>query len=282
MAVRRSLTRRDVLRYGVSGGAALATGAGGALLTAGVGGASALAKGGKPPKPHPHEFEEATITDLQEAMSSGQLSAKELTRWYLTRIHRLNGQSPGRPTDQKLHAVIETNPDAMAVAARLDIERRVGRTRGPLHGIPVIVKDNIATDDRMETTAGSLALVGSKVPRDAPLVARLRAAGPSSSARPTSRSGRTSGVSHPSTAGAPAAASLETPMCSTSIPVVRRPDRRRRLPPTCAPSRSAPRPTDRSRVQRASSAWWASNRPSASSRRAASSRSRPVRTPPDQ
>lgn len=76
-----------------------------------------------------------------------------------------------------LHAVIETNPDAPAIAARRDAERRAGRVRGPLHGIPVLVKDNIATRDAMETTAGSLALVGSHVPRDARVVARLRAAG---------------------------------------------------------------------------------------------------------
>ena len=177
MAARASLSRRDILRYGVAGGALLATGTGGALLSAGLGAGSAVAKGGKPPTPRPHDFEEATISDLQEAMSAGHLSATELTRWYLTRIQRLNGHSPGRPTDGKLHAVIETNPDAIALAARRDAERHLGRMRGPLHGIPVIVKDNIATEDRMQTTAGSLALVGSKVPRDAPLVARLRAAG---------------------------------------------------------------------------------------------------------
>ncbi len=76
-----------------------------------------------------------------------------------------------------LHSVIETNPDALAIAERLDRERRAGHTRGPLHGIPMLVKDNIATNDRMETTAGSLALVGSRVPRDARIVRRLRHAG---------------------------------------------------------------------------------------------------------
>jgi amidase len=100
--------------------------------------------------------------------ASGDLSAVELTEAYLDRIGRLN---------PVLHAVIETNPAAVEIAARRDAERRAGRARGPLHGIPVLIKDNIATNDRMETTAGSLALVGSRVPRDATVVARLRAAG---------------------------------------------------------------------------------------------------------
>ncbi len=101
-------------------------------------------------------------------LASGDLSTLELTEAYLRRIARV---------DQVLHAVIETNPAALDIAARRDAERRAGRVRGPLHGIPVLVKDNIATNDAMETTAGSLALVGSRVPRDARVVARLRAAG---------------------------------------------------------------------------------------------------------
>ena len=101
-------------------------------------------------------------------LASGEMTAVGLTEAYLGRIDRL---------DPILHAVIETNPDALEIAARRDAERRRGRVRGPLHGIPVLVKDNIATNDAMETTAGSLALVGSRVPRDATIVARLRAAG---------------------------------------------------------------------------------------------------------
>ncbi len=101
-------------------------------------------------------------------MASGQLSSRELTQGYLKRIKDLNGL---------LHAVIETNPQAVSIAAGLDNDRKKGLLRGPLHGIPILVKDNIATSDNMETTAGSLALLGSRVPGDAPLVARLRAAG---------------------------------------------------------------------------------------------------------
>ncbi len=105
---------------------------------------------------------------LQAAMAAGQLSARELVQGYLERIQQLN------PT---LHAVIETNPNAVAIAASLDNERRAGHLRGPLHGIPLLVKDNIATRDNMQTTAGSLALYGSNVPADAPLIQKLRAAG---------------------------------------------------------------------------------------------------------
>jgi amidase len=101
-------------------------------------------------------------------MAAGTFSGVELTEAYLRRIERL---------DSLLGAVIETNPDALAIAAQRDRERRAGRLRGPLHGIPILVKDNIATNDRMETTAGSLALVGSRVPRDARIVRRLRRAG---------------------------------------------------------------------------------------------------------
>ncbi|HEY4611043.1 MAG TPA: amidase family protein, partial [Ilumatobacteraceae bacterium] len=111
---------------------------------------------------------ETDIAELQRLMALGQLSSEELTESYLDRIKQLN------PT---LNAVIETNHDARKIARQLDKERRDGHVRGPLHGIPVMVKDNIATDDHMETTAGSLALVGSRVPGDAQLVRQLRAAG---------------------------------------------------------------------------------------------------------
>jgi amidase len=113
-------------------------------------------------------FVEASITQLQTAMTVGLLSAKDLVQGYLNRIAELN------PT---LHAVIETNPNAVAIAAGLDNERKKGYVRGPLHGIPLLVKDNIATLDNLQTTAGSLALYGSKVPADSPLIQRLRAAG---------------------------------------------------------------------------------------------------------
>ena len=113
-------------------------------------------------------FVEKTIPQLQAAMAAGQLSARDLVQGYLNRIKQLN------PT---LHAVIETNPNAVSIATSLDNERKAGHVRGPLHGIPLLVKDNIATLDGMQTTAGSLALYNSKVPADAPLIQNLRAAG---------------------------------------------------------------------------------------------------------
>src|SRR5436305_2474192 len=101
-------------------------------------------------------------------MASGALTSAGLTMGYINRIQSLN------PT---LHAVIELNSNAVAIATALDNERRAGNVRGPLHGIPLLVKDNIATADNMQTTAGSLAIYGSQVPADAPLIQKLRAAG---------------------------------------------------------------------------------------------------------
>jgi amidase len=113
-------------------------------------------------------IENATIADLQARMQSGTLTSRTLTALYLERI---------RAIDRKLHSVIEVNPDALDIAAALDRERREKGPRGPLHGIPVLVKDNLASADRMQTTAGSLALVGVRPPRDSTVVAKLRAAG---------------------------------------------------------------------------------------------------------
>lgn len=116
-------------------------------------------------------FAEATIDDLQARMAARTLTSRGLTSAYLARIAAVDRAGP------ELRSVIEVNPDALEDAGRLDAERAAGRVRGPLHGIPVLIKDNIATADRMETTAGSLALVGLRPPRDAHLVTRLRAAG---------------------------------------------------------------------------------------------------------
>ena len=121
--------------------------------------------------PAPFRFEEATIDGLQAEMAAGKLTAQELTAAYLQRIAEIDRAGP------TLRAVIEVNPDALQIAAGLDAERKTGKVRGPLHGIPVLLKDNIATADRMETTAGSLALVGAKPPEEAFLVKRLREAG---------------------------------------------------------------------------------------------------------
>jgi amidase len=159
LAVHGRVTRRAFLGVTAAGGAALLSGGLRSFVQA-----SSSAAGEAPDGP----WIEATIPQLQALMASGQLTSRDLTLHYLQRIAVLN---------PLLGAVIQTNPGAVAIAARLDNERRAGRLRGPLHGIPVLVKDNIATDDAMQTTAGSLALVNSRVPADAPLVSRLRSAG---------------------------------------------------------------------------------------------------------
>ena len=109
--------------------------------------------------------------DLQVEMQAGRLTARELAEQYLKRIEKLDRQGPG------LHSVIETNPDALELAEELDRERKARGPRGPLHGIPVLLKDNIDTADRMTTTAGSLALEGSVARSDSRVAARLRSAG---------------------------------------------------------------------------------------------------------
>lgn len=121
--------------------------------------------------PHPYDadsIEEITITELQAAMQHGHLTAQYLVELYLERIQKLN---------PLLNAVIEINPDALNIARQLDQERAQTGPRGLLHGIPVLLKENIATADNMQTTAGSLALLGSRPPRDAYIVSQLRAAG---------------------------------------------------------------------------------------------------------
>jgi amidase len=112
-----------------------------------------------------------SIVELQAAMATGQLKAVDLVRFFLARIDALDRQGP------RLNAVLEINPAAESLAAALDEERHNGHVRGPLHGIPILLKDNIDTADRMQTTAGSLALVGSPPNQDATVAARLRAAG---------------------------------------------------------------------------------------------------------
>jgi amidase len=119
-------------------------------------------------------FDEATIGDLQARMESGRLTSRALVRAYLRRIDTVDRSGPGRVG---LRAVLEVNPDAERIAADLDAERRADGPRGQLHGIPVLVKDNMDTADRLHTTAGSLALAGSRPKRDATVVERLRAAG---------------------------------------------------------------------------------------------------------
>jgi amidase len=158
------ITRRGFLKASTTAGAAGAMAGAGNLAGAGP----ALAGDHDVPS---FPFEEATIAELQAAMTAGRLSSRRLTRAYLRRIRQID------LSGIQLNSVIEVNPDALEIAAALDAERRRKGPRGPLHGIPILVKDNFATRDKLETTAGSLALLGAEVPRDAFVVRRLRRAG---------------------------------------------------------------------------------------------------------
>ncbi len=157
------LTRRSLIRYGALGGAAAAARPLGARETA----PSASAA----PQVPAFELDEVTIADLQKRMASGAESARTLVAKYSARIEALDRKGP------ELRAVLELDPDAPSIADRLDAERKAGRVRGPLHGIPIVLKDNVGTADRMNTSAGSLALVGATPAADAFLVRRLRDAG---------------------------------------------------------------------------------------------------------
>ncbi len=167
------MDRRSFLHAGALGAAALA-----ADVVAPPGAAAALPAplpAAPPAPPPPFELDEATVASLQQAMGAGRHTAESIAEAYLARIDAVDRPGEGRPG---LRSVVERNPDAVAEARRLDAERRAGRVRGPLHGIPVLLKDNVDTADRMQTTAGSLALVGAPAPaRDARVAARLREAG---------------------------------------------------------------------------------------------------------
>ncbi len=157
------ITRRSIL--GTALGGAVVAGVGAA--SEGVEATAAVAAGSAPP----FDLEEVTVADLQAAMEAGRLTSQAITAKYLERIEALNHRGPA------LRHIIETNLAALKIAEELDGERKAKGPRGPLHGVPVLVKDNIDTADRMMTTAGSLALERHVAVRDAFLVTQLRAAG---------------------------------------------------------------------------------------------------------
>jgi amidase len=157
------MSRRDLLQAGVAGGIV-------AAASAALPSAPALAAASVAQVPA-FALEETTIADLQAAMRSGEHTARSLTEAYLERIGAVEHMGP------ELASVIEVNPDAIAIAEALDGERKAKGERGPLHGVPVLIKDNIGTKDRMMTTAGSLALVGAAAPRDSFVAEQLRKAG---------------------------------------------------------------------------------------------------------
>lgn len=161
------MKRREFIHVGLAGGAAAAVG------TAGCGGGDRKPASFPSDPAHvgPFELDELSIADLRAGLESGKYTARSLTDLYLGRIAAIDKAGPF------LNSVIEINPDAQAIADERDEERKAGRIRGPLHGLPVMIKDNIATSDRMQTTAGSIALLGSVPPGDAFLVKRLREEG---------------------------------------------------------------------------------------------------------
>lgn len=149
--------------------------AAGVISTLGIGTASAISENPSTSvetnSKDQFDLNEVTVTQLQEMMQSEKLSSKSLTKMYLRRIEEIDKKGP------KLNAVIEINPDAIAIATSLDSERKAGKIRSPLHGIPILIKDNINTGDKMQTTAGALALAGNIASADAFIVKQLRAAG---------------------------------------------------------------------------------------------------------
>ncbi len=163
------MDRRDFIKVSGLGAAAAATvGAAGCAPADRSGGA---ATEHQPWTTKAFELEEATIAQLTDDMAAGRRTSVEITRLYLERIAALDRDGP------MLRSIIETNPEALEIADRLDAERAEGSVRGPLHGIPIVVKDNVDTADQMMTTAGSFALEGHRAAQDSHVAARLRAAG---------------------------------------------------------------------------------------------------------
>ena len=127
----------------------------------------------KIPAPNAGDFilNEITIDELQKKMQNGEYTSRSITQLYLNRIDAIDKNGPA------INSVIEINPDALSIADNMDAERKNGKVRGPMHGIPVLIKDNIDTGDKMMTTAGALALVGNKAAKDAFIITQLRNAG---------------------------------------------------------------------------------------------------------
>jgi amidase len=159
--------RRLFLKTSLIGGAAATL----TPLCPALGAAREIASPVPVPEIKPFELDEITVSDLQDGMKSGKFTAHSLVEKYSARIAEIDKQGPA------INSVLELNPDALSIADAFDQERKTKGPRGPMHGVPVLIKDNIDTADRMMTTAGSLALVGSKPQRDSFVAQRLRSAG---------------------------------------------------------------------------------------------------------
>lgn len=160
-------TRRSFLKTAILGGSAASL----APLYPAFGAAREIVSASPPPDIKAFELDETTISDLQDGMKSGKFTARSLVEKYSARIDEIDKHGPA------INSVIELNPDAYSIADSLDQERKAKGPRGPMHGIPVLIKDNIDTADKMMTTAGSLALIGSKPPEDSFVAQKLRIAG---------------------------------------------------------------------------------------------------------
>ena len=167
MNAKLAANRRSFLKSALSGGTVVSL----MPLYPALGAAREIAPAISTPEVKPFELDEITIADLQDGMKSGRFTARSIVEKYHARIEAIDKQGPS------INAIIELNPDALSIADALDRERKAKGPRGPMHGIPVLIKDNIDTADKMMTTAGSLALVGSKPPQDSFVAQKLRTAG---------------------------------------------------------------------------------------------------------
>ncbi len=157
------MKRKDFLKVGVLGGT---------MAGLGIGATACKPEKQKPiEKPGVFELDEITVDELQNAMKSGRYTSEKITQMYIDRINEIDKNGP------TLNTVIQLNPDALKIARQLDVERKNGKVRGPLHGIPIMIKDNIDTADKMMTTAGALAMIGNYAPKDSFVAQKLREAG---------------------------------------------------------------------------------------------------------
>ncbi|WP_181307643.1 amidase [Rufibacter sp. XAAS-G3-1] len=165
------MNRRNFLRTGSLAGISFSALGLGACATSVTSNTAQEGTAAAEAAPTDFQLNEATIQDLQRKMQSGELTSKAITQLYLNRIKSVDKSGP------KTNSVLEVNPDAIQIAEAMDKERKAGKVRGPLHGIPVMVKDNVDTHDKMSTSAGALALANNKAAKDAFIVSQLRNAG---------------------------------------------------------------------------------------------------------
>ena len=206
----------------------------------------------------PADVVELSFAELQARMVAGKETAKSLVGKYRQRIEALDQKGP------KLRAVLELNPEADAIATQLDAERAAGKLRGPLHGLPILVKDNVETGDKMTTTAGSLVLEDSRADKDAFVVARLRAAGAIILGKANLSEWANFRGTASSSGWSARGGQCRNPVCARSL-AIRLEQRLGGSRPrrACVRRRSAARPTDRSSRRRAATPWSGSSRRSA-------------------